>query len=285
MRRSELIWLLLATFTLACCHVPKKAEMSEEIRRAMAKDASTLTLPVGSLQILLVRIAPGEFTMGSPRDEEGHGPNEEPQRRVRISKVFYLGRHEITQAQYQKVMGNSPGDGEGQTLPVSQISYADALEFCRRLSVATHLEVHLPTEAQWEYACRAGTQTRYYSGPTEADLTRVGWYSENSEGKAHPGGQKQPNAWGLYDMHGNVWEYCADFIDDFATIADTDPIGRVTPRQGAMRGGGWMHGAEECRSATRLISDDMFGGAGFRIAMNVSENISGSSGGNQRGGR
>jgi formylglycine-generating enzyme required for sulfatase activity len=260
--------------------------MSEDIRRAMAKDASTLTLRVGALQLALVRIAPGEFTMGSPVDEEGHSPNEEPQRRVRISKGFYLAQYQITQAQYQELMGDTPGDSEGPTLPVGQITYADALEFCRRLSIAVNLEVHLPTEAQWEYACRAGTQTRYYSGQTEADLSRVGWYSGNSEGKAHPVGQKEPNAWGLYDMHGNVWEYCVDFIDDYATIPDTDPVGRVTPRHGAMRGGGWMHGIEECRAATRLISDDMFGGAGFRIAMNVSENISGGrSGMNRRGGK
>lgn len=249
--------------------------MSEDIRRAMANDAPTLTLRVGALQIALVRIAPGEFTMGSPLDEEGHAPNEEPPRRVRISKGFYLGRYQITQAQYLEVSGNTPGDGEATALPITQISYADAVEFCRLLSIAADLEVRLPTEAQWEYACRAGTPTRYYSGQTEADLSRVGWYSENSEGKVHPGGQKQPNAWGLYDMHGNVWEYCADFIDDYATMPDIDPVGRVTPRHSAMRGGGWMHGAKECRSATRLISDDMFGGAGFRIAINVGENIPG----------
>ena len=261
--------------------------MSEDIRRVLAKDAPTLTLRVAALQIVLVRIAPGEFTMGSPVDEEGHGPNEEPQRRVRISKGFYLGRYEVTQAQYHALMGETAGGGgggEGDALAVSQIMYADALEFCRRLSIATNLEVRLPTEAQWEYACRAGMQTRYCSGQAEADLSRVGWYSENSEGKAHAVGQKQPNAWGLYDMHGNVWEYCADFIEDYATMPDTDPAGRVTPRHGAMRGGGWMHGPEECRAATRLISDDMFGGAGFRIAMNVSENIPpGNAGINQRG--
>jgi formylglycine-generating enzyme required for sulfatase activity len=147
------------------------------------------------------------------------------------------------------------------------------------------LEVRLPTEAQWEYACRAGTQTRYYSGQTEADLGRVGWYSENSEGRAHPVGQKEPNVWGLYDMHGNVWEYCADFIDDYTTMPLTDPVGRVTPSGGAMRGGGWMHGPEECRSATRMISDDMFGGAGLRIALNVSEDTPARKGGtNERGG-
>jgi len=203
--------------------------------------------------------------MGSPVSEEGHSPNEEPVRRIRISKAFHIGIFEVTRAQYRAVVGKAPGDEEGDMLPISQVTYANALEFCRCLSCTAKVEVHLPTEAQWEYACRAGTQTRYCSGSTVADLGRVAWFSGNSEGKAHPVGQKQPNAWGLYDMHGNVWEYCADFIDDYATMASTDPVGRITASHGAMRGGGWMHGPNECRSATRLISDDMFGGAGFRI--------------------
>lgn len=241
--------------------------MNEDIREALVKSAREVTLYTKEIQVDLVRIPPGEFLMGSQRSEEGHSPNEAPVRRIRLSKAFYLGRFEITRAQFRAVRGEMPGSAEGELLPVSDISYAAALEFVARLSEAANVEVSLPTEAQWEYACRAGTQTRYSSGSTETDLGRVAWHSGNSENKAHPVGQKQPNGWGLYDMHGNVWEYCADFIDDYATMASTDPVGRVTPRHGAMRGGGWMHGPEECRAATRLISDDMFGGAGFRIAL------------------
>jgi formylglycine-generating enzyme required for sulfatase activity len=243
--------------------------MSEDIRVAMAKGAATTTLRVGAGRIELTLIPPGEFTMGSPKSEKGHAPNEEPERRVRISGAFYLGRFEITRAQYRAVMKEARVSSEDDPLPVNQISYAKAREFCLRLSGAASLEISLPTEAQWEYACRAGTQTPYCSGSTEADLALVGWYSGNAEGKAHPVGEKQPNAWGLYDMHGNVWEYCADFIDDYATMESTDPVGRVAPRHGAMRGGGWMHGPEKCRAATRLISDDMFGGAGFRVALSA----------------
>lgn len=208
--------------------------------------------------------------MGSPADEEGHASNEDPMRGVRISEAFYLGRFEVTRGQYRTVMGQVPVGAHEDALPVSHITYADAGEFVRRLSDITHVPVRLPTEAQWEYACRAGTRTRYYSGASEANLGLAGWYSGNSEDKPHPVGQKQPNAWGLYDMHGNVWEYCADLIDDYATMPDLDPVGRTTPRRGAMRGGGWMHGAEDCRAATRLVSDDMFGGAGFRIALRAS---------------
>jgi formylglycine-generating enzyme required for sulfatase activity len=242
--------------------------MSEDIRAAIASGAPTVVLHIDALQVELVRIQPGEFTMGSPKSEIGHAPNEEPPRRVRISKAFYVGRFQTTRAQYRAVMGQPSGEPEDETLPVSDISYERVREFCRRLSATAPLEVRLPTEAQWEYACRAGTQTPYYSGSTEVDLARAGWYLGNSGGKAHPVGLKQPNAWGLHDMHGNVWEYCHDFIEDYATMAAIDPLGRITLRHGAMRGGGWMHDADQCRSATRLISDDMFGGAGFRISLN-----------------
>jgi formylglycine-generating enzyme required for sulfatase activity len=241
--------------------------MNDGIREDLARGSSKMILRVNDTWIDLVRILPGEFAMGSPVDEEGHAPNEEPVRHVRISKPFYLGRFEITRAQYRAVIGSTLYGPEGDDLPVSQINYREALAFCQRLSTNANVKIRLPTEAEWEYACRAGTQTRYCSGSTEADLGRVGWHSGNSDGKAHPVGQKQPNAWGIYDMHGNVWEYCADFIDDYATMSGTDPIGHVTPGHGAMRGGGWMHGPEECRAATRLMSDDMFGGAGFRIAL------------------
>jgi eukaryotic-like serine/threonine-protein kinase len=227
----------------------------------------SVKLPGGRIEIRLARIPAGEFTMGSPPSETGHAPNEEPMRRVRISKAFRLSQFEITRGQYRTVMGESTSVRGMSNLPVSDITYAEALEFCRILSTAARTHVGLPTEAQWEYACRAGTETWFYSGSTEADLAQVGWYSGNSRDTAHPVGEKEPNAWGIYDAHGNVWEYCADFIDDYATMASTDPVGRVTSRHGAMRGGGWMHGPEKCRAATRLISDDMFGGAGFRIAL------------------
>ncbi|MEO5558146.1 MAG: formylglycine-generating enzyme family protein [Dokdonella sp.] len=243
--------------------------MSDDVRHAMANGAPTVVLHVGGVPIDLQRVAPGGFVMGSPQDEEGHAENEAPARHVCVSRPFYLGRHEVTRAQYAVVMGGTRGSAEDDALPVSQITYAAALDFCVRLSRATHLDVHLPTEAQWEYACRAGTRSCYCSGPEESDLDRVGWYDGNSQGRVHPVGQKQPNAWGLYDMHGNVWEYCADFIDDYATMAVTDPHGPAAARRGAMRGGGWIHGAEYSRAATRLISDDMFGGAGLRIAMSA----------------
>ena len=178
--------------------------------------ASELILRAGSSQIELVRIPPGSFLMGSPPDEPGQVRNEAPQRRIRISSPFYIGRFAITRAQFREVTGRTPEGPDANTLPISGISYATAIDFCRRLSGTTNLTVRLPAEAEWEYACRAGTTTPYHSGTSEADLARVGWYSENSDHRAHPVGEKQPNAWGLYDTHGNVWEFCGDFIEDYA---------------------------------------------------------------------
>jgi formylglycine-generating enzyme required for sulfatase activity len=242
--------------------------VNEDVHRAMTEGAPALTLDVGAAGIELLRIPEGEFTMGSPEDEPGRAPNEGPPRHVRISRAFYIGRFQLTRGQFRTVMHRVP-EGNDDSLPVSQVTYADALEFCGRLSEATLVDVRLPTEAQWEYACRAGARTPYFSGTTEADLARVGWYTGNADGRAHPVGRRPPNAWGLHDVHGNVWEFCADLIESYAEMAGTDPVGRVSPTHGAMRGGGWMHGPEECRSASRMVSDDMFGGAGLRIEVDA----------------
>lgn len=215
-----------------------------------------------------VRIEPGGFEMGSPPDELGRLPNEGPPRRVKISKPFYLGRHEVTQVQYEAVMGVNPSRVRGESLPLSQLKYSEAIEFCKRLSTLVGFEVMLPTEAQWEFAARAGTTTPVYSGILITDLDRVAWYRANSGGTIHPVGQKQPNAWGLYDVLGNVWEFTADFLPAYDRISDTDPVGEISRSRGVMRGGGWMHGSEYSRAASRLISDDMFGGAGIRLAIN-----------------
>jgi formylglycine-generating enzyme required for sulfatase activity len=242
--------------------------MNSDIRQATAEGAKEIEIRVGPVTFELLRIPPGEFQIGSPEDEAGHKPNEEPQRPIKISKAFYLGRYEVTQAQYQEIMGVNPSLFKGDSVAVDQVLYPQALEFCRKLSQRTGLTITLPTEAQWEYACRAGMTSRFYSGDKEEDLAKVAWYRDNSGEHPHPVGQKPPNAWGLYDMHGNVWEFCLDFIPSYDRVSDTDPVGRTQPDRGAMRGGGWMHPAEYCRSACKLISNDMFGGAGLRIALN-----------------
>jgi formylglycine-generating enzyme required for sulfatase activity len=274
-RRYGVLGLFAMVFCweLAGCRgeVRESSEPSEigkfmSIQHAVAAQAPNIEFTVASVRFDLRRIAPGEFDLGSPVSEPGHLPNESPIRRVRISKAFYLSSHEITQAQYQAVTGTNPSSFRGETLPVDQISYRAALEFCDKLSKLAKAKITLPTEAQWEYACRAGTRTPFYSGSTASDLDKIAWYAGNARNTVHPVGLKLPNPWGLYDMIGNVWELCIDFLEPYDRIQAVDPAG--TTRRGAMRGGGWMDEANYCRAASRMVNDDMFGGAGIRIAVN-----------------
>jgi formylglycine-generating enzyme required for sulfatase activity len=251
----------------AACRHTGGGEVNEEVKRAMAQAVPQVMLQAGQLAIDLVFIPPGDFIFGSPETERERRASEVPARRVRMSHGYYLGRTEVTQRQWRAVMGSLPQQPPGDDLPVAQVSYRDAVRFCEQLSALAAVRVRLPTEAEWEYACRAGTTTRYWSGDGEADLSRAGWYRGNSDDRAHPVGTKPANPWGLMDMHGNVWEYMSDYIQDFDQLAAVNPVGSRSDRRGAMRGGGWMHEAADCRAATRLVSSDRFGGAGLRIAV------------------
>jgi formylglycine-generating enzyme required for sulfatase activity len=188
-------------------------------------------------------IPAGTFTMGEKNKA----------RDVTLTKPFKMGVHEVTQAQYEQVMKNNPSSFKGAENPVEQVSWEDAVEFCRKLSELSAEKAagnvyRLPTEAQWEYACRAGTTTQFSFGDDESDLGDYAWYRENSASKAHPVGGKQPNAWGLYDMHGNVCEWGQDWHGD-SSGAVTDPTGPADGSGRVIRGGGWDFIAEICRSA------------------------------------
>jgi formylglycine-generating enzyme required for sulfatase activity len=242
--------------------------MNPEIKQSMEEGASSIRWIVRDQQFEVVRIPAGAFLMGSAPSEKGHRNVESPARRITISKAFYIGRHEITQAQYVAVMGNNPSRAEGANLAVDQVTFTAGREFCAKLSALAGATVTMPTEAQWEYACRAGTTSRFHTGESEADLGRAAWFRPNAGNGVHPVGQKAANAFGLYDMHGNVWELCLDVLPDYGRIPDTDPVGEVRDDSGAMRGGGWMNDAEYCRAACGLRTNDKFGGTGLRIVVN-----------------
>lgn len=227
-----------------------------------------MNLNLGQTAIEMVLVSAGTFRLGSLPTEQGHRDAEGPVRRVEIAKSFYLGKYQITQGQYKAVMGSSPSEFVGDNLAADQITHREALLFCEKLSDIVGKCVSLPTEAQWEYACRAGTTTRFFAGNDDSDLDRVGWSRRNSGGRVQAVGQKEPNAFGLYDMHGNVWEHCLDLLGDYSLISGQDPVGSVSSSVGGMRGGGWMNDPEYCRSACGIRSNDRFGGAGIRIAIN-----------------
>jgi formylglycine-generating enzyme required for sulfatase activity len=180
--------------------------------------------------------------------------NEKPGHRVNISKPFYLGKYEVTQAQWKEVMGNNPSYFKGRDNPVVDVSWYDAQEFIKRLNEKEgHTRYRLPTEAEWEYACRAGTTSEYSFGDDRDSLGRYAWYEDNSEHKIHPVGQKEPNAWCLYDMHGNVLEWVQDWYDGeyYSHSPSTDPTGPSSGLSHVLRGGGWCHSARDCRSVCR----------------------------------
>jgi len=201
----------------------------------------------GESKIEFVRIPAGEFPMGS----ENGDTDEKPVHRVRITKAFEIGKCEVTQAQWGKVMGNNPSQFKGPDRPVESVSWDDIQDFLRKLNAINDgYRYRLPTEAEWEYAARAGS-----TGDSE-DLALTAWYDGNSDKQTHPVGAKRPNAWGLYDMLGNVWEWCQDWYDEsyYRSSPETDPPGAGSGQVRVMRGGSWLAPSSSCRAASRSRS-------------------------------
>ena len=242
---------------------------------------------INPMGMKLVLIPSGEFVMGSPDSDPDAENDEKPPHRVRITRPFYLGAYEVTRRQYRAVTGTDPSSfKDSDDLPVDQVSWNDAVAFSNKLSEMEGLKpcyesggglrlggdgYRLPTEAEWEYACRAGTTTRYSCGDEAARLGGFAWYRGNSERRTHPVGKKRPNAWGLYDMHGNVFEWCGDWYAEGYDRGSpgVDPAGPSKAEGRVVRGGGWGSlGTQSCRSASRLKDAPTKGyfNRGFRIA-------------------
>ena len=270
MKRSlSFFSVVLVLFQLLALLHPAKAQAPKEI--------------TNSIGVKLVLIPKGTFMMGSPESEKGRYENE-TQHEVTISKDYYLGVYEVTQAQYEKVIGKNPSHFQGAIvgnenvdLPVENVSWHDAVEFCKKLSELPEEKkagrvYRLPTEAEWEYACRAGSKTAYSFEDEEGLLPEYGWFSRNSSNRTHTVGLLEPNAWGLHDMHGNVWEWCSDWYEEYPKGAVSDPTG---PKEGSyrvLRGGCWNDEAAYCRSAFRIRHDPSYRhrDLGFRLALSPS---------------
>ena len=225
-----------------------------------------VALSVGEVEQRLRWIPPGSFRMGSPEDEEGHDEYEEPQHEVHLTKGFWLFDTPCTQALWQAVMGADPSHSKGEQRPVEQVSWKDCQGFILKLNaLLPGLALCLPTEAEWEYACRAGTDTPRYA----QDLDVIAWYRENSGSETHPVGQKDPNAWGLYDMLGNVFEWCHDGQRKYTQERALDPIGSLEAGVvRVIRGGLWDDVAQVVRAAYRHWYDpgSRYVYIGFRCA-------------------
>ncbi|MEW6267645.1 MAG: formylglycine-generating enzyme family protein [Thermodesulfobacteriota bacterium] len=230
-------------------------------------DSPSFTNPLGQK---FVPIPNGTFTMGSPSSESGRD-SDEAQHQVTISRPFYMQTTEVTQGQWRSVMGSNPSHFKncGDDCPVESVSWNDAQEFIGRLNAKEGgNKYRLPSEAEWEYAARAGSRTAYSFGESQSELGQYAWYGGNSGGQTHPVGRKRPNAWGFYDMHGNVWEWCQDRYGVYPSGAVTDPQGPSSGSSRVSRGGGWSISDQYCRSANRVGSEpggrDV--GQGFRLA-------------------
>jgi formylglycine-generating enzyme required for sulfatase activity len=206
-----------------------------------AGETKTVTLP-GGATMEMAWCPPGTFTMGSPGGEEGKDEDETPHA-VTLTKGFWLAKTEVTQRQWRSVTGSNPSFHPGDDFPVENVSWNDCREFCRKAGM------RLPTEAEWEYACRAGSAGAYAG---TGKLEEMGWSAPGSGSMTHPAGEKRANAWGLHDMHGNAWEWCADgYQADLGTDAATDPAGPAAGETRVMRGGSFINGAGSCRAASR----------------------------------
>ncbi|HZR16732.1 MAG TPA: formylglycine-generating enzyme family protein [Verrucomicrobiae bacterium] len=282
--------LLLALVLAGGCERTPSGQQTQASDRAGSSNAAPQAPNSKAESSSMVLLPDGRFTMGDPNEVDAT-PHE-----VSVS-AFYLDKNLVTQEQFEKLMHENPSRWKGTGNPVEQVRWSDAVRFCNKRSEAEGLKpcyelttwkcdfgangYRLPTEAEFEYACRAGTTTPYFCGNTPARLAEFAWFDKNSGGHPRPVGQKQPNAWGLYDICGNLWEWCNDFyqVDYYATAAKEDPRGPAEGKTKVVRGGCWRTSAENCRAGYRYnenpgYADVCFGYDiyGFRCARNAGSN-------------
>ena len=243
--------------------------------------AGHLGMPVeinNGIGMKLELVPPGEFEMGSPDADKETRNDEKPQHRVRITRPFYLGKYPVTQEQWEAVMGSNPSQTKGPKNPVNLVSWYHCQVFLGKLNAKTAGQggkFVLPSEAQWEYACRAGSTTKYCFGDDETQVGDYAWYKANSGEICRPVGEKKPNAWGLNDMHGNVWEWCQDRYGEgyyVMSLAD-DPVGPLEGTSRTSRGGSYYNPAGYCRSARRdgQLPSVRYATLGFRVCLTLAD--------------
>ncbi|MDR1888417.1 MAG: formylglycine-generating enzyme family protein [Zoogloeaceae bacterium] len=264
-RHRILTTLLLSGFLMACSDSDREVAKPDVAAQPAASESVFEPTAMNGIGIEFILIPAGEFMMGCGKDDWACEEAEKPQHHVRINQPFYLGKYEVTQGEWEIVMRENPSKFKGDSNPVENVSWNDVQVFIQRLNEKEGTNKYrLPTEAEWEYAARAGTATAYHFGNDVANMGRYAWYDGNSSNHPHPVGQKLGNPWGLYDMHGNVWEWVADGYEDSYSSRNrpANPLSRV------LRGGGWDANPWSLRSAFRRGGkpDSRSGFYGFRLA-------------------
>ena len=218
---------------------------------SMASGSNTITIPVkDGISIDMVRVEAGTFTMGATAEMKIPWDDEKPTHRVTLTNDYYIGKYEVTQALWKAVMGNNPSSFKGDNLPVEEVSWDDCQDFISKLNRITGKTFRLPTEAEWEYAARGGNKSRGYQYSGSSNLSDVAWYKDNSGSKTHTVGTKQPNELGIYDMCGNVWEWCQDWYGKYSSSSQVNPTGAASGSSRVNRGG-CLIDARDCRSSCR----------------------------------
>ena len=272
---NKTLLLVLMCLCLFGCSKALVKEPTEPVLTAAPVEGESFSIPDINLDMLWCK--PGKFMMGSPKDEKGREGNE-AQHEVTLTKGFYLGKYEVTQEQWEKVMGSSPSYFKGATLPVEKVSWEDAMKFCEKLTqmekaagrLPEGYAYTLPTEAQWEYACRAGTTTAYSFGdkitPKQANFDR-------NVGETTVVGTYSANAWGFHDLHGNVREWCSDWYGDYPSGSVSDPFGPSDGSRRVVRGGSWFYFGGDLLSAgrDRYAPGGRDGRLGFRLSLQTAK--------------
>lgn len=239
------------------------------VKRVVTKASySNGTLTVNGIKYNMVWVDGGTFRMGATSEQGSEISDEKPVHSVTLSG-YYIGKTEVTQALWQAVMGSNPSEFKGDNRPVESVSWDDCQEFIRKLNALTGQNFRLPTEAEWEFACRGGNNSRGYKYSGSNYIDNVAWYDGNSGDKTHPVATKSPNELGIYDMSGNVWEWCADWYGDYSSGRQTNPKGPYGGSGRVLRGGSWIIIAGCCRSSYRdgYIPTYRFNSLGLRLAL------------------
>ena len=219
---------------------------------SMASGSNTISISVkDGISIDMVKVEAGTFMMGATPEMEKPNSDEKPVHQVTLINDYYMGKYEVTQALWEAVMGSNPSYFKGDNLPVEKVSWNDCQEFISKLNSLTGRKFRLPTEAEWEYAARGGKKSRGYQYSGSRKISDVAWYEGNSRSKTHPVGRKQANELGIYDMSGNVWEWCSDWYGSYSSSSQTNPMGSDSGAKRVRRGGSWCYIARICRSSYR----------------------------------